>query len=119
MKFTESHEWIEIVDGVGTVGVTDYAQKELGEIVYVELPHTGRAVNAGDEAVVLESTKAAADVYTPVSGEIIEVNVALNEQSELVNSAAETDGWLFKIKISKIEELENLMDETTYFSQIK
>src|ERR1700722_6746787 len=97
MKFTESHEWIEVANEIGTVGVTDYAQKELGDIVYVELPKIGKAVKAGEEAAVLESTKAAADVYCPVSGVIAEVNVELKTHAEYVNTSAEKKGWLFKV----------------------
>lgn len=114
MKFTKSHEWIEIDDHTGTVGVTNHAQKELGEIVFVELPKVGKSIKAGEEAVVLESTKAAADVYTPVSGEIIQVNTALQDAAELVNRSAENEGWLFKIKLSDLSEVENLMDAEAY-----
>ena len=114
MKFTQSHEWINVVENIGTVGITDHAQKELGEIVFVELPKVGKIVKAGEEAVVLESTKAAADVYSPVSGEIMEVNASLKDAAELVNQAAESEGWLFKIKLSNPNELENLMDVEAY-----
>lgn len=114
MKFTETHEWIDIKDGVGTVGVTEYAQKELGDIVYVELPKVGKDVKKGQEAVVLESTKAAADVYSPVTGKIIEVNLALNDASELVNTFPEKDGWLFKLILSNPNELDSLLDKESY-----
>lgn len=114
MKYTESHEWIVVKDGIGTVGVTDHAQKELGDIVFVELPKIGAVVKAGDEAAVLESTKAAADVYSPVSGAIIAINEILNDASEKVNQAAETEGWLFKIKLSDQKELDRLMDNAGY-----
>lgn len=110
MKYTETHEWIVVKDGVGTVGVTDYAQKELGDIVYVELPKVGKQVRKGDPAAVLESTKAAADVYAPVSGTITEVNGALNEKPEAVNQSAEDEGWLFKLSLSAAEELDDLRD---------
>lgn len=119
MKFTESHEWIDVKDGVGTVGVTDYAQKELGDIVYVELPEVGKTLNAGDDAAVLESTKAAADIYAPVSGEILEVNESLNDASEMINESPESEGWIFKIKLSNLEELEKLMDLEQYKSSIQ
>jgi len=118
MKFTETHEWIDIKDGVGTVGVTEYAQKELGDIVYVELPKIGSEVKKGQEAVVLESTKAAADVYSPVSGKIVEVNLALNDASELVNTFPEKDGWLFKITLSDPQEFDSLMDKQTYQTKL-
>lgn len=118
-KFTETHEWIAIEGDIGTVGVTDHAQEELGDIVYVELPEVGQKVGANEEAVVLESTKAAADVYSPASGQIIEVNESLNDQSELVNSSAESEGWLFKIKIEDPSQLEALMDQASYESKLK
>lgn len=117
MKFTESHEWIAFTNGVGTVGVTNHAQHELGDIVYVELPKVGKEVKAGEEAAVLESTKAAADVYSPVSGTIVEVNSALNEASELVNRSPEAEGWLFKIRLKNPQELDALMDAGTYQSK--
>lgn len=114
MKFTETHEWIEIANGVGTVGITDHAQKELGDIVYVELPKIGKSVKKGQEAVVLESTKAAADVYAPVSGTIIAVNEALNLTPELVNTSSEDSGWLFKLNVESADELDGLMDQISY-----
>jgi len=114
MKYTESHEWINLQDGLGVVGVTEHAQKELGDIVYVELPKEGKQVKAGEEAVVLESTKAAADVYSPISGVIVEVNHALTKASELVNKSPETEGWLFKIKPSDLKELDKLLDPEAY-----
>src|SRR5687768_11329490 len=99
MKYTKSHEWIEVPKNsdVGVVGVSNYAQKELGEIVYIELPRVGKEIKAGAEAAVLESTKAAADVYSPISGTIIEVNERLKTMPELINQNAEKDGWIFKI----------------------
>lgn len=115
-KFTESHEWIAVNGNIGTVGVTDHAQKELGDIVYVELPEVGKEITASSEAAVLESTKAAADVYSPASGTIIAINEALNDQSELVNSSAEDAGWLFKLELENPSELESLMDEAAYNS---
>jgi glycine cleavage system H protein len=118
MKFTETHEWIDIKNGIGVVGVTYYAQKELGDIVYVELPKIGSAVKKGQEVVVLESTKAAADVYSPVSGKIVEVNLALNDASELVNNSPETDGWLFKLELSDPNEFDSLLDKETYQAKL-
>ena len=114
MKFTESHEWIRVEDEVGTVGITHFAQKEIGEIVYVELPFIGKLVEAGQEIAVLESTKAAADIYSPVSGEILAINKKLEEFSQGINQAAETDGWLFKIKVTDKKELERLLSEEQY-----
>lgn len=121
MKYTESHEWVDYdkASNIATVGVTDYAQKELGEIVYVELPGVGKNATAGAEAAVLESTKAAADVYAPVSGTIVEVNSRLSTSSELVNQSPEKDGWIFKIKLSNVEELDDLLDLERYHSMIK
>jgi len=114
-KFTDSHEWIVMeTPEIGRVGITQYAQKELGDIVYVELPKEESLVNAGQEAVVLESTKAAADVYSPVSGKIISVNTLLKQSPELVNQACETDGWLFKIQILNAAEVDQLMDLQAY-----
>lgn len=114
MKYTESHEWIDVKADTGTVGVTDYAQDELGDIVYVELPEVGRDVEAGDEIAVLESTKAAADIYAPVSGRVIEVNEELKSSPNLINESSEEEGWIFKIKLADKEELNLLMDESTY-----
>lgn len=118
MKYTETHEWIIFEDGVGIVGVTDYAQKELGDIVYVELPKVGSFVKKGQEAVVLESTKAAADVYSPVSGNIVEVNTLLTTASELVNNFPERDGWLYKLSLSNPSEFDALLDKETYQSRL-
>lgn len=109
-KYTDTHEWIEINNTIGTVGITEYAQKELGDIVFVELPKVGKTVKAKEEAVVLESTKAAADVYSPVSGTIVEVNTKLTEASELVNQSPEGKGWLYKIELSHPDELVALSD---------
>ncbi len=114
MKFTGSHEWVLVSGTIGTVGITNHAQRELGEIVYVELPTLGKIVNRGAEAAVLESTKAAADVYTPVSGAIICVNERLQQEPDLVNSSPEEQGWLFKIQLAFPDELEALLDESAY-----
>ncbi len=119
MKYTESHEWVELQDGIATVGVTNHAQKELGDIVFVELPIVGKNVKAGEEAAVLESTKAAADVYAPLSGTITEVNQLLNNSSELINQSPEQNGWLFKLKIDDNKEYDRLMDSSTYLARFK
>jgi glycine cleavage system H protein len=116
MKYTKTHEWVQNDGDVAMVGVTNYAQHQLGDIVYVELPTIGKIVKAGEEAAVLESTKAAADVYSPVSGEITEVNTALNTQAELVNASPELKGWLFKVRLSNLKELESMMTESDYKS---
>ena len=113
-RYSESHEWVQIDGDIGVVGVTNYAQKELGDIVYVELPTPGKSIESGEEVAVLESTKAAADVYSPVSGEILEVNETLNDQPELVNQGSETSGWLYKIRLTKVEELDKLYDRQSY-----
>lgn len=117
MKFTDTHEWVDLKEGVATIGVTQFAQKELGDIVYVELPKIGKTVKAGEEAAVLESTKAAADVYSPLSGVILEVNETLKNASELVNQSPEAQGWLFKLKPTDLKEWDNLMDEQAYRSK--
>lgn len=118
MKFSESHEWIAIEEGsdIGIVGITEYAQKELGEIVYVELPEKNKTVAKGAEAAVLESTKAAADVYSPVSGKILDVNQNLKTSPELVNRSPQDMGWIFKIKISDPTQLDQLLDAHAYQS---
>jgi len=118
MKFTKTHEWIEVINGQGIVGVTNYAQKELGDIVYVELPKVGKQVKKGEEAVVLESTKAAADVYSPVSGTITEVNTTLSERPEQVNLSSEKEGWLYKLTLSNAQEYDALMDVDAYTKTI-
>lgn len=112
--FTKSHEWIEVIGKVGTVGITRYAQKELGEIVYVQLTEVGSVAKAGQEICVLESTKAAADVYSPVSGKVIGVNEAVVKEPELINRFPETQGWLFKLDLSHPEELNNLLSLSDY-----
>lgn len=117
MKFTETHEWIDVKDGIGTVGISNYAQKELGEVVFVELPKVGKKVKRGEEAAVLESTKAAADVYSPVSGTIVEVNLNLKTASETINQSPEKEGWIFKIKLDSLKELDELMDTNNYQSK--
>jgi glycine cleavage system H protein len=119
MKFTESHEWIKVEKGIGTVGITDHAQKELGQVVYVELPPVGKIVKAGQEVAVLESTKAAADIYSPVSGEIIEINQKLVDFIHQINASAEHEGWLFKIKLSDQEELIKLLQREEYLELVE
>lgn len=104
--------------GVGTVGITDHAQKELGEVVYIQLPRVGQKVRAGEEIVVLESTKAAADVYTPVSGEIIAINQKLAEHIHLINASPEEEGWLFKIQVSLPEEWDSLLTRDAYLKLV-
>lgn len=112
--FTSDHEWIRLEGDVAVVGITDYAQEQLGDLVFVELPETGRQVTKGDAVVVVESVKAASDVYSPVDGEITEVNTALSSDPALVNSAPMGDGWLFKMKLSNPAQFDELMDEDAY-----
>jgi glycine cleavage system H protein len=114
MHFTDTHEWINVEGDLGTVGITAYAKRELGEIVYLELPAVGRQVKAGEEVVILESTKAAADIYTPVSGEIVAVNEEVRASPELLNQSPEEKGWLFQIRLSNLQELDNLMSQSSY-----
>ncbi|MCH9630223.1 MAG: Glycine cleavage system H protein [Chlamydiia bacterium] len=114
MKFTESHEWISIEADLAVVGITRYAQQELGEIVHLELPKVDTKVTAGDEVAVLESTKAAADIYSPASGVITEVNARLAEDLTLINESPETNGWLYKMKLDDARELESLYDQDKY-----
>lgn len=112
--FTEEHEWIDVEGDTATVGITDYAQEQLGDIVFVELPDVGAMVDKGKDAAVVESVKAASDVYAPISGEVTEANPALEEDPALVNTSAEEEGWFFKLTISDKAELEGLMDAKAY-----
>lgn len=114
MQFTPSHEWIVCQNDVGTIGVTLYAQKELGEVVYIELPAVGRKVKKGEEIAVLESTKAAADIYAPVSGEIVEINQSLVEDCDKINRSPEKEGWLCKMRLTNADELKELMNTNEY-----
>tara|TARA_B100001540_G_scaffold651_1_gene639 strand:- start:479 stop:847 length:369 start_codon:yes stop_codon:yes gene_type:complete len=113
-KYSEDHEWISVDDDIGTVGITNHAQSQLGDIVFVELPEVGSTVEAGDEAGVVESVKAASDLFTPVSGKIVKVNEALDAEPSLANSDPTGNGWFFKIKLSDADELNSLMDEASY-----
>ncbi len=112
--FTKDHEWVEVEGGSGTVGITDYAQSQLGDITFVDLPQTGEGVTAGEAASVVDSVKAASDVYSPVSGTVSEANQALEEAPELVNSDPESGGWLFRVTLSDSAELAALMDKAAY-----
>ncbi len=114
IKFSEDHEWIHSEDGIATVGITDFAQKALGDVVFVELPELGANVAKGDDIAVVESVKAASEVYAPVSGEIVAVNSALEDDPALVNRSPQDDGWFFKIKLADEGELEDLLDEDAY-----
>ncbi len=114
VKFTKDHEWIRVDGAVATVGITNFAQEQLGDIVFVELPEPGTTFGKGDQAGVVESVKAASEIYSPVGGEVLEANDNLIEGPNIVNSEAEGDGWFFKIKISNLDALDDLMDETAY-----
>lgn len=113
-RFTEDHEYIRVEGATGIVGITDYAQAQLGDIVFVELPNVGKKLKKGDEAAVVESVKAASEIYAPVSGTVIEVNAALAGEPGLINQAADGDGWIFKLTIDNAAELDALMDATAY-----
>ncbi|MFB0612679.1 glycine cleavage system protein GcvH [Aurantiacibacter poecillastricola] len=112
--FTEEHEWIDVEGDSATIGITDYAQEQLGDIVFVEVPEKGTELDKGAEAAVVESVKAASDVFSPISGTVTVGNAALEEEPELVNSSPEEDGWFFKLTVSDAAELEGLMDEDAY-----
>lgn len=118
LKFTPDHEWILIEDDSATVGITQHAQEQLGDLVFVQLPKPGTALQAGAAAAVVESVKAASDVYAPINGEVIEVNQALTDNPALVNSDPMKAGWLFKLKVSDRAQLDKLMDEQAYKSLI-
>ena len=113
-KFSQDHEWITVDGDVGTVGITDFAQQSLGDVVFVELPEVGQHVDKGGDAAVVESVKAASEVYAIISGEVTAVNDAIVEDPAMVNSAAETDGWFFRVKLSDVSELDALMDCDAY-----
>lgn len=112
--FTDEHEWIDVEGESATVGITDYAQEQLGDIVFVELPSVGTMLDKGGDAAVVESVKAASDVYAPISGEVTEGNEALEEEPALVNSSPEEEGWFFRMTIGDKAELEGLMDDKGY-----
>ena len=112
--YTQDHEWIDVDGPTGTIGITDYAQSQLGDITYVDLPPVGAVLVKGEAPCVVDSVKAASDVYVPVSGTVAAINEALGEAPELVNSDAESGGWLFRVTLSDLAELDGLMDRTAY-----
>jgi len=114
LRFTKDHEWISVDGDVGTVGISDYAQQQLGDVVYVELPEAGRSLSKGDEAAVVESVKAASEIYAPVGGEVTEINAALEGAPGTVNEDPQASGWFFKMKIADAAEVESLMTEEQY-----
>ena len=113
-NYTQEHEWILIEDGVGTIGVTDFAAGELGDVVFVELPDAGSEFSQGDTVGTIESVKAVADLYLPVSGEIVEVNEAVIDNPEIVNSDPMEEGWLIKVRLNDLTEIDQLMDAAAY-----
>ena len=117
--FTKDHEWIDVDGGTATVGITNYAQLQLGDIVFVEVPATGAKVTKGGEAAVVESVKAASDVYAPVSGTVTEGNAALEGEPGLVNSSPEVNGWFFRLTLDDAGELEGLMDSVAYGTYVE
>lgn len=116
--YTEDHEWIRVEGDVATIGITNHAQEQLGDLVFVELPEIGRKVSKGDAAIVVESVKAASDVYAPVDGEISAVNDSLEAEPGLVNSSAEKDGWLVKMRLDDASQVDSLMDEAAYLALV-
>ncbi|MBH9988645.1 glycine cleavage system protein GcvH [Bartonella sp. W8098] len=118
LYFTEDHEWISLDGDLATVGITNHAQEQLGDLVFVELPEVGSTVKKGDSVAVVESVKAASDVFSPVDGTISEVNEALSDGPALVNQKAEKEGWLWKMKISDASQLDSLMDAAGYVAMI-
>jgi glycine cleavage system H protein len=116
VHYTEEHEWIRLEGDTATVGITDFAQGQLGDIVFVELPDAGKQVIKGGEAAVVESVKAASDVYAPVTGEVVEANQALSDDPSLVNSDPEGEGWFFRLRLADTSELDGLMDAGAYKS---
>ena len=112
--FTEDHEWVDVDGDIGTVGISEYAQSQLGDIVFVEVPEEGKEIAKGDEAAVVESVKAASDVYSPISGTVIEGNPALADDPAIINNDPEGAGWFFKLEVTDPSELEGLMDEAAY-----
>jgi glycine cleavage system H protein len=117
-KFTKDHEWVRLEGGVATVGITDHAQNALGDVVFVDLPEVGREVAAGEAVAVVESVKAASDVYAPIAGKIVEVNAGLADNPGTINSAPTTDGWFFRIEAADAAEVAALMDEAAYAAYV-
>lgn len=119
LKYAESHEWARLDGDIVTVGITDHAQDALGDVVYVELPEVGDELSAGDEAGVVESVKAASDIYAPVSGEVIEINEALIDAPEIINSDPYNEGWFYRMRVSDASELDNLLAADEYQEQVE
>ena len=118
-KYTKEHEWVEVVNDIATVGITNHAQESLGDIVFVELPEIGKSVKSGNEISVVESVKAASDIYSPIDGEIIEINNDLTKDASVINQDAENEGWIFKLKISDSSQINSLMSLEEYNDFLK
>ncbi len=118
-KYTKDHEWARVEGDTVVIGINDYAQDQLGEVVFVELPETGDSFEKGDEFGTVESVKAVSEIYMPLSGEVVETNQALEDSPELVNSAPYGDGWIIKIKPADLSEMDQLMDKTAYLAMLK
>ena len=119
LKYIETHQWVRLADdGTATVGITDFAQEQLGDVVYIGVPDLGAMVNGGEEAGVAESVKSASDVFSPVTGEVVEINESLEDEPEKVNEDPYGDGWMFKVKLADAGELEGLMDATAYAEHV-
>lgn len=119
IRFTKDHEWVRVQDGIATVGITDFAQKALGDVVFVEVPEAGRALEQGKDAAVVESVKAASEVYAPADGTVTEGNTALTDNPALVNSDPMGEGWFFRMKLSDPAQLDALLDETSYLAYVE
>lgn len=119
LKYTEEHEWVLIEDDIATIGITDFAQEQLGDVVFVELPDVGDELEAGKTFGVVESVKAVSDVYAPISGEVVEINDELPEEPELINNSPYEDGWMVKIRLSNPEEVDELMDASVYQDRLE
>ena len=118
MKYTQDHEWIDLDNDIATIGVTDFAQQQLGDIVFIELPNVGEEIDKGQEVVVIESIKAAGEIKTPVSGVIVEVNTSLHDTHEIVNDDQQGQGWFLKIQLSSTVDLTEFMNEDTYRAMV-
>ena len=114
LQYSDEHEWVIVEGDIATIGISDYAQGQLGDVVFVELPDVGKSVSRGDEVAVVESVKAASEIYSPLSGEVTEINEALADEPGTINESAEADGWFFKMKLSDPKEVDELMDEAAY-----
>ena len=118
LKYSKDHEWIRVNGDVGTIGITDYAQGELGDVVYVEMPETGSSISKGESFGTIEAVKAVSEVYSPVSGEVVEINDKLEGEPALVNQSPYGDGWMIKLKLTNPDELSDLMDAAAYKEMI-